>query len=143
MRFEYNQNLALSEQDRILNPLAFQVTEYRVDNDYSRGVPVPDDGAMQAQAQQAAQAAQQAQGVYDPNNPAAATMIDPATGRRSRCQPTAGTGPGSAGTACTGPTDAGSAGAGQAMPGQAMPGQPAMRPAQNNSTGTADGASNR
>ncbi len=33
MRFEYNQNLALSEQDRILNPLAFQVTEYRVDND--------------------------------------------------------------------------------------------------------------
>uniref|UniRef100_UPI00358FE66B hypothetical protein n=1 Tax=Klebsiella pneumoniae TaxID=573 RepID=UPI00358FE66B len=52
--FEYNQNLALSEQDRILNPLAFQVTEYRVDNDYSRGVPVPDDGAMQAQAQQAA-----------------------------------------------------------------------------------------
>ena len=32
---------------------------------------------------------------------------------------------------------------GQAMPGQAMPGQPAMRPAQNNSTGTADGASNR
>ncbi|MFS2046275.1 conjugative transfer protein, partial [Stenotrophomonas geniculata] len=32
---------------------------------------------------------------------------------------------------------------GQAMPGQAMPGQPAMRPVQNNSTGTADGASNR
>jgi type IV secretion system protein VirB8 len=31
---QYNQNLALSEQDRILNPLAFQVTEYRVDNDY-------------------------------------------------------------------------------------------------------------
>ncbi|MFH7467765.1 VirB8/TrbF family protein, partial [Pseudomonas syringae group genomosp. 7] len=28
MRFEYIQNLALSEQDRILNPLAFQVTEY-------------------------------------------------------------------------------------------------------------------
>jgi type IV secretion system protein VirB8 len=32
---------------------------------------------------------------------------------------------------------------GQAMPGQAMPGQPAMMPAPNNSTGTADGASNR
>lgn len=78
LRFEYNQNLALSEQDRVLNPLAFQVTEYRVDNDYARGVPVPDDSAMQAQAQQAAQ---QAQGIYDPNNPAAATMIDPATGQ--------------------------------------------------------------
>jgi len=32
---------------------------------------------------------------------------------------------------------------GQAVPGQAMPGQPAMRPVQNNSTGNADGASNR
>ena len=78
LRFDYNKNLALTEQDRVLNPLAFQVTEYRVDNDYSRGVPVPDDSAMQQQAQQAAQ---QAQGIYGPNNPAAATMIDPATGQ--------------------------------------------------------------
>jgi len=138
MRFEYNQNLALSEQDRILNPLAFQVTEYRVDNDYSRGVPVPDDGAMQAQAQQAAQ---QAQGVYDPNNPAAATMIDPATG-----QPVAAPVPANgqvAGQPMPGQPVPGQPVQGQAMPGQAMPGQPAMRPVQNNSTGTADGASNR
>lgn len=136
MRFGYNQNLALSEQDRILNPLAFQVTEYRVDNDYSRGVPVPDDGAMQAQAQQAAQ---QAQGVYDPNNPAAATMIDPATG-----QPVAVPGNGQVpGQSVQGQPMPGQPVQGQAMPGQAMPGQPAMRPAQNNSTGTADGASNR
>ncbi|WP_164116449.1 virB8 family protein [Stenotrophomonas maltophilia] len=136
MRFGYNQNLALSEQDRILNPLAFQVTEYRVDNDYSRGVPVPDDGAMQAQAQQAAQ---QAQGVYDPNNPAAATMIDPATG-----QPVAVPANGQVpGQSVQGQPMPGQPVQGQAMPGQAMPGQPAMRPAQNNSTGTADGASNR
>ncbi|RRT99425.1 conjugative transfer protein, partial [Stenotrophomonas sp. 278] len=31
----------------------------------------------------------------------------------------------------------------QGVPGQQMQGQPAMRPAQGNSTGTADGASNR
>ncbi|PJL59176.1 virB8 family protein [Stenotrophomonas maltophilia] len=147
MRFSYNQNLALSEQDRILNPLAFQVTEYRVDNDYSRGVPVPDDGAMQAQAQQAAQAAQaaqQAQGVYDPNNPAAATMIDPATGQPVAV-PANGQVPGQPmpGQPVQGQPMPGQPVQGQAMPGQAMPGQPAMRPAQNNSTGTADGASNR
>lgn len=129
MRFEYKQNLALSEQDRILNPLAFQVTEYRVDNDYARGVPVPDDGAMQAQ-----QAAQQAQGVYDPNNPAAATMIDPATG-----QPIAAPANGQ----MPGQPMPGQPVQGQVVPGQTMPGQPAMRSAQNNSTGTADGASNR
>ncbi|WP_075677569.1 type IV secretion system protein [Stenotrophomonas sp. TD3] len=146
MRFGYNQNLALSEQDRILNPLAFQVTEYRVDNDYSRGVPVPDDGAMQAQAQQAAQ---QAQGVYDPNNPAAATMIDPATGQPVAV-PANGQVPGQSvqgqpmpGQPVQGQPMPGQPVQGQAMPGQAMPGQPAMRPAQNNSTGTADGASNR
>ncbi|PSM14935.1 virB8 family protein [Stenotrophomonas maltophilia] len=147
MRFGYNQNLALSEQDRILNPLAFQVTEYRVDNDYSRGVPVPDDGAMQAQAQQAAQAAQaaqQAQGVYDPNNPAAATMIDPATGQPVAA-PVNGQVPGQPmpGQPVQGQPMPGQPVQGQAMPGQAVPGQPAMRPAQNNSTGTADGASNR
>lgn len=141
MRFGYNQNLALSEQDRILNPLAFQVTEYRVDNDYSRGVPVPDDGAMQAQAQQAAQ---QAQGVYDPNNPAAATMIDPATGQPVAV-PANGQVPGQPmpGQPVQGQPMPGQPVQGQAMPGQAMPGQPAMRPAPNNSTGTADGASNR
>ena len=143
MRFEYNQNLALSEQDRILNPLAFQVTEYRVDNDYSRGVPVPDDGAMQAQAQQAAQAAQQGQGAYDPNN-TAATMIDPATGQPVAV-PANGQVPGQPVPAqpVQGQPVPGQPVQGQAMPGQAMPGQPAMRPAQNNSTGTADGASNR
>jgi len=134
MRFEYNQNLALSEQDRVLNPLAFQVTEYRVDNDYARGVPVPDDNAIQAQAQQAAQ---QAQGIYDPNNPAAATMIDPATGQPVAA-PVGGQVPPMQGQPIQGqPVQ------GQQVPGQAMPGQPAMRPVPNNSTGNADGASNR
>ncbi len=43
LRFVYRKDLALSEQDRVLNPLGFQVTEYRADNDYARGVPVPDE----------------------------------------------------------------------------------------------------
>ncbi|WP_369039092.1 virB8 family protein [Stenotrophomonas maltophilia] len=155
MRFEYNQNLALSEQDRVLNPLAFQVTEYRVDNDYARGVPVPDDNAMQQQAQaaqQAQMAAQQAQGIYDPNNPAAATMIDPATGQpvavpaNGQVPPMQGQpvpGQPLQGQPVQGQPVQGQPVQGQAVPGQAMPGQPAMRPVQNNSTGNADGASNR
>jgi type IV secretion system protein VirB8 len=149
MRFEYNQKLALSEQDRVLNPLAFQVTEYRVDNDYARGVPVPDDGAMQAQAQQAAQ---QAQGIYDPNNPAAATMIDPATGQpvavpvNEQGQPMQGQP--MQGQPMQGQPMQGQPMQGQPMQGQPMQGQPmqqgqVMPPAPNNSTGNADGASNR
>jgi len=107
-------------------------------------VPVPDDGAMQAQARQAAQAAQQGQGVYDPNNPAAATMIDPATGQPVAA-PANGQLPGQPvqGQPMPGQPVQGQPVQGQAMPEQALPGQPAMRPAQNNSTGTADGASNR
>ncbi|WP_369349820.1 VirB8/TrbF family protein [Stenotrophomonas sp. JAG2] len=153
LRFRYVPNLALNEQERILNPLSFQVFEYRVDNDYSRGVPGPDQAALQQQAAQAQQIAQQ--GVYDPNNPAAATMvIDPTTG-----QPMVVPTPGAPGQAYPGqpvpgqPVQGvppvpgqqiqGQGMPGQAMPGQAVPGQPAMTPAQNNSTGSADGASNR
>jgi len=170
MRFDYRTDLALSEQDRILNPLAFQVTEYRVDNDYARGVPVPDEADMAKQANQAAaaQAAQAAAAaaaaqVYDPNNPAAATMIDPATGQPVAVpaqavpgqmlvpgQPVPGqmTVPGQAvpGQVPGQPMQQqfpGQAMPGQAIPGQVAPRQPAMVPAQNVSTGTAEGASNR
>ncbi|MCP3044098.1 virB8 family protein [Xanthomonas euvesicatoria] len=41
MRFTYRNDVAFSEQDRVLNPLGFQVAEYRADTDYSKGVPVP------------------------------------------------------------------------------------------------------
>jgi type IV secretion system protein VirB8 len=170
MRFDYRTDLALSEQDRILNPLAFQVTEYRVDNDYARGVPVPDEADMTKQANQAAaaQAAQAAAAaaaaqVYDPNNPAAATMIDPATGQPVAVpaqavpgqmlvpgQPVPGqmTVPGQAvpGQVPGQPMQQqfpGQALPGQAIPGQVAPRQPASVPAQNVSTGTAEGASNR
>lgn len=152
LRFRYVPNLALNEQERILNPLSFQVFEYRVDNDYSRGIPGPDQAALQQQADQAQQVAQQ--GVYDPNNPAAATMvIDPVTGQPVAApvegvpaqsypaQP--GQGVPVPGQQMPQQQIQGQGMPGQVIPGQAMPGQPAMRPAQNNSTGSADGASNR
>ncbi len=167
LRFEYRTDLALSEQDRVLNPLAFQVTEYRVDSDYARGVPVPDDASMTQQANnaQAAQAAAAAP-VYDPNNPAAATMIDPVTGQPVAApaqsvpgQPMPGQGQGQPMQQVPGqmtvpgqmpgqPVPQQMQGQpvqqmpGQAVPGQAVPRQP-VAPAQNVSTGTAQGASNR
>jgi type IV secretion system protein VirB8 len=166
MRFDYRTDLALSEQDRILNPLAFQVTEYRVDNDYARGVPVPDDADMArqanqaaaAQAAQAAAAAAAAAPVYDPNNPATATMIDPATGQPvavpaqaipgqmvvpGQQVPGQMTVPGQVPAQPMQQQYPGQAVPGQAIPGQVAPRQPANVPAQNISTGTAEGASNR
>lgn len=153
MRFEYRTNLALSEQDRVLNPLAFQVTEYRVDNDYARGVPVPDDAAMASQSAQAALAAQANQAAqaaaYDPNNPAAATVIDPVTGQPVAAPVPVPPTPGQMvpGQAVPGqPTQQGVPGQlvpGQAIPGQVAPRQPAQMPGQRVSTGTAEGASNR
>ncbi|MEA5124585.1 virB8 family protein [Xanthomonas floridensis] len=56
MRFTYRNDVAFSEQDRVLNPLGFQVSDYRADTDYSKGVPVPTDDAqaLGAPADQAA-----------------------------------------------------------------------------------------
>jgi type IV secretion system protein VirB8 len=39
LRFMYDPNVRLDERDRLLNPLGFFVTDYRVDNDY--GAPPP------------------------------------------------------------------------------------------------------
>jgi type IV secretion system protein VirB8 len=39
LEFEYKSNLKMDEQDRIENPLGFQVTSYRVDNDYAPAPP--------------------------------------------------------------------------------------------------------
>lgn len=137
LRFRYDGNLALSEQERILNPLGMEVYEYRVDNDYARGIPGPDDAVLQQQADEARQSA------FAASQAAAATVIDPATG-----QPVAVMPPGYPQGQPDGVPPAYSQAqpgmpAGQQMQGQSMPGQPALRPGQENSTGTADGASNR
>ncbi len=149
MRFRYNKSLALNEQERILNPLGMEVYEYRVDNDYSRGIPGPDDAALQQQSEQAAfeanQAAQAAAAAAAANQ-----AIDPVTGQPVAVPPQGyPQAQGVPGQPVQGqpypgqPAAQGGYPAQQGVPGQQMQGQPAMRPAQGNSTGTADGASNR
>ena len=50
MEFTYSADLRLNDEDRLLNPLGFRVTNYRVDNDFG-GAPVPDrDAALPASA---------------------------------------------------------------------------------------------
>ena len=39
LEFSYNPNLKMEDDDRVLNPLGFQVTSYRADNDFSEGPP--------------------------------------------------------------------------------------------------------
>lgn len=141
MRFEYKASLALNEQERVLNPLAFQVTEYRVDRDYAVGVPAPDasmgqPSAAERSAVQAATAAPAPR--FDPMT--GQPLIDPATGAVP-------------GGAVADPGAATPGGYPQAMPAQSVPGasapgqmppaQTAPPPARNVSTGTADGASTR
>lgn len=166
LRFNYDAKLALNDQDRLLNPLGFQVTEYRVDSDYAAAVPMPDQAATDAQAQQQAmlQAQQQAAvqadpAMYDPTQQMGQGAIDPVTG-----QPTVAPAPPAPGQmvpaqqGIPGQGLPGAAGPGQAVPAQGypvqtapVPGAPAQQapgrgtpvPARNLSTGTADGASNR
>jgi type IV secretion system protein VirB8 len=46
LEFSYNASLRMDEPNRILNPLGFQVTSYRVDNDYAASPPVEDEFAV-------------------------------------------------------------------------------------------------
>lgn len=46
LQFEYDPALQFDERDRLLNPLGFRVTDYRVDNDY--GAPPPPEPAFPA-----------------------------------------------------------------------------------------------
>ncbi len=39
LEFSYNPNLKMTDEGRVLNPLGFQVTSYRADNDYSEAPP--------------------------------------------------------------------------------------------------------
>lgn len=49
LEFSYNANLKMDEPNRILNPLGFQVTSYRVDNDYAPSPPVDSEFVVHAQ----------------------------------------------------------------------------------------------
>jgi len=58
LTFTYKPDLQMDDQSRIENPLGFQVTEYRVDDDYDSPAPneVPGDPVPAAATQQAQQA---------------------------------------------------------------------------------------
>ena len=43
LEFSYNPDIKLDEQDRLLNPLGFRVTNYRVDNDYAASPPIDNE----------------------------------------------------------------------------------------------------
>lgn len=75
LQFVYKPNLKMDEQDRVENPLGFQVTDYRVDNDYATPPPpeVPASAASTADAAGNQQAAEPSASVSDPTQAAAAT----------------------------------------------------------------------
>jgi type IV secretion system protein VirB8 len=52
LQFTYKSALAMDEKDRIENPLGFQVSSYRVDNDYAPGPPLQEAPGMQRPADQ-------------------------------------------------------------------------------------------
>lgn len=62
LEFSYNANLKMDEPNRILNPLGFQVTSYRVDNDYAASPPLESEFEVPA------------------SNPSPGTMTGPAPG---------------------------------------------------------------
>lgn len=53
LEFSYNPNLKMEDDDRVLNPLGFQVTSYRADNDFSEGPPAEYQKAPVAQPAEA------------------------------------------------------------------------------------------
>jgi type IV secretion system protein VirB8 len=52
LEFAYKPELGMDEKDRIENPLGFQVTSYRVDNDYAPDPPLEHPDAARASATQ-------------------------------------------------------------------------------------------
>ncbi|WP_159016730.1 virB8 family protein [Cognatiluteimonas profundi] len=70
LEFAYKPELGMDEKDRIENPLGFQVTTYRVDNDYAPDPPLEDSNAAR-EAAAPATAADQAPIVGVAEKPAA------------------------------------------------------------------------
>jgi len=105
LEFSYNPNLKMDEPNRVLNPLGFQVTSYRVDNDYAAAPPL--EGEFPTQAVHPAPAPGMppvdASGQVVPSVPTGmgepkppATMPAPATGQSPAAQPSASATPSTA-----------------------------------------------
>jgi type IV secretion system protein VirB8 len=78
LEFAYKANLGMDEKDRIENPLGFQVTAYRVDNDYAQVPPLAQRVAVPALPAEAA--ATSAPIPAAPQEAAASAAVAAATG---------------------------------------------------------------
>lgn len=97
MAFTYNLNLKMDEKDRIENPLGFQVTSYRVDNDYAASPPLAEETsaspfapvAQSAPAQPSAALSPDAAGSVQPSADAATPAVKPGPAGTSQPAPDA------------------------------------------------------
>lgn len=141
IEFTYKSNLKMDELNRVLNPLGFQVTGYRVDNDYAAAPALPAN-ATPGQVQAPAPAAAYPPGTVAPGqvSPDAAA---PAGYPPGTAPPPAAYPPGTAPPPGAAPAGypPGTAPAGAPLPtNPAQPQPPAGTPAP---TGNANGVSNR
>jgi len=83
MEFTYNQDLRLNDEDRLLNPLGFRVTNYRVDNDFAPSVASPGVADIAPPAQQT----QPTPGVLDPTSAGASGITAQAPGDETPALP--------------------------------------------------------
>lgn len=74
MEFAYNANLEMDEEDRIENPLGFQVTSYRVDSDYSASPPLETEFTQAMPLPGGVSSPASANDTNDANEPNAAAM---------------------------------------------------------------------
>jgi type IV secretion system protein VirB8 len=77
MEFAYKPNLRMDDQNRVENPLGFQVTSYRVDNDYGSTPPAETQVAAPAQVAAPQQQAVPAAPGMDPSDMPAAIPLAP------------------------------------------------------------------
>lgn len=135
IEYLYKSNLKMDERNRVLNPLGFQVTGYRVDNDYAASPPIQSEYPTTPQTAAPAATAPQGQLMPDgtvapaPGYPAAPGAAPAAPGATPGYPPTAPAQPG--------------------QPGAPVPPNPAANPAMTPAapapapTGNANGVSNR
>ena len=87
LEFSYNAHLKMDEPNRILNPLGFQVTSYRVDNDYAASPPLESEfPVLPVQPAPAGDVAPPVDEVGKPSDPESgmSVSITPADGAEQR-----------------------------------------------------------
>ena len=80
LEYTYKSNLRMDERQRIENPLGFQVTDYRVDNDYAASPPVLDAPEAEDESLPPGAATERGIGPQQAQVPAPSATLDGATG---------------------------------------------------------------